>query len=853
MSGQTNRIIINTRTPEFSTAPSLYGLFFEDINHAADGGLYPEMIRNRAFEDSLVPEECTTDPEEKIIINPYGWPGAFNKGEGMDEWAAAVPPTDIPAWYSDRARMTLLTDPAACLNPNRKAALEVCFEEGGSISNIGYCGMAVKPGEAYDFMMFAASGVPAVITAKLMSGGSVLGSAAIALAAGEDYAQYSAVIQVPEGMDTGDSSLSPCLVLTADRACTVTFGFTSLLPERTYKGHGLREDLAEALKNTHSKFIRFPGGCVVEGISERNAWRFSRSIGPVWERPSCWLMWHYRATNGLGFHEYLQLCEDLEMDAMFVCNCGMSCQARRGGGFSEEITDEYLEEALNALSYALDPVCTEYGAKRAAAGHPEPFGLKYVEIGNENHGPEYDARYEKFYHALKERYPQVTYISNGHTEESGLPTEMVDEHYYSSPEFFFEHVNHFEDYDRKGPEIFLGEYAVNGGNTIASMECALAEAAFLTGVERCQDVVKLTAYAPLFQNADYTAWKPNLIVFDSREVYGIPTYHAVSLFGKYRGDEVYGIKVDGEMKPPVYHGVPGILCGKDGLKFKNAKLNGVPVEVTREVYGEVCEAEDGASVMVTGSHRHVFTGKSDAWNSAFGRFIENSPFRGEKNLWAVFGENSAAEDLTEYTFEIDVLREEDNPLTLNIWNFRPDTDAGCNEPKDTEWTSMSVRRQSWRIDGRTSAVRVPGWLDKPLTPDETVQVDIDFSRYNTYKIAANREGFDCYINGEFVQSCRLPLLPEVTASATGNDEEILVKLVHAGEEASTAVIAPDCAVEDDAVREIIAAPLDAVNSFANKTNVSAKEEKLHLLRNAEGEVIVDLPAHSIQVLRLKKA
>ena len=167
-------------------------------------------------------------------------------------------------------------------------------------------------------------------------------------------------------------------------------------------------------------------------------------------------MWHYRTTNGLGFHEYLQLCEDLEMEAMYVCNCGMSCQARHGGGFDEQTTEEYLAEALHALEYALGSPDTSYGGLRAGNGRKEPFKLKYVEIGNENFGPEYNVRYERFYKTLKEAFPQVIYISNGHTEKENLPTDFVDEHYYDAPEFFLENVDLFDDYDRKGPKIFLG-------------------------------------------------------------------------------------------------------------------------------------------------------------------------------------------------------------------------------------------------------------------------------------------------------------------------------------------------------------------------------------------------------------
>lgn len=343
-----NRITIETKKVRFETAPELYGLFFEDINRAADGGLYPECIRNRSFEDSLVPEGCTSDKNHVIYLNDGKWPGAFNHGEGMDEWAAAVPYTEIPAWYPVRASMKLMTGDT--LNPRRKAALRVRFEEGGSIENIGYCGISAREGESYSVLFFAKCEKMSVLTWKLVGkDGKVLGRTEIPVETEPQvgYVKYTGRI-TSDGTDHESR-----LVIEADRETEILFGFTSMLPEKTFMGHGLREDLAMALKNTHGKFIRFPGGCVVEGINEENTLRFSHTVGPIWERPSAQLMWHYRTTNGLGFHEYLQLCEDLEMEALYVLNCGISCQARHGHGFPEEVTDGYLQEALWAMEYEI--------------------------------------------------------------------------------------------------------------------------------------------------------------------------------------------------------------------------------------------------------------------------------------------------------------------------------------------------------------------------------------------------------------------------------------------------------------------------------------------------------------------
>ena len=839
-----NTLTIRTREPRFPAAPELYGLFFEDINHAADGGLYPEKLRNRAFEDSLVPEDCETDPEHLIYINDGNWPGVFNHGEGMDEWAAAVPPTEIPAWYAENAEMALLTE--GTLNPKRKAALQVHFQKGGSVKNIGYCGIHAESGEKLPFYAFLRADKDSVLTLSLQDEkGQVCGSETISVKAASDYQRYDAVVPCSE--THSDFSL----VIRCDRDNTIVFGFTSLMPEHTLKGHGLREDLALQLKNTHSRFIRFPGGCVVEGINEKNTLAFSKTVGPVWERPSAQLMWHYRTTNGLGFHEYLQLCEDLGMEALYVCNCGMSCQARHGKGFPKEVTEHYLREALDALEYALGPADAGFGAVRARMGHPEPFKLKYVEIGNENFGPEYLERYELFYHALKEAYPDVTYISNGHTERNDLPTEIVDEHYYNAPEFFLENTEMFDDYPRQGPDIFLGEYAVNGGKTIASWECALAEAAFLTGVEKNQDIVKLSAYAPLMQNSDYTAWKPNLIVFNNHEVYGIPSYHAVSLLAKYRGDTVIPVSLSGAAEPPAYSGIPGILAEKEGFLFKNVTVGGksIPEPDIEALYGELekDEAED-AYRMIFGSHRHRYAGKNPVWNQAFEDFIYSGDFREVPIMWALFhGENQE-----ETCFEFDAKFDQNTPVTFSVFNSCPASDAGCNEPKDTEWNRRVIRNQIWRIENGKSSLRVPRIFEKPVPESEKVPTAIDYSRWNHYKMTADRFGYQCFINGELVTEKKQPLHPVLHASCETTEKEIFLKVVNVSSTTQDLAIFVDTAVLPEISAELIQGTPEQQNSFENPLKISAHKQTITVRFEDDGSFTVPVPAYSVNVYRMKK-
>lgn len=830
-----------TANKKFPVAGDLYGLFFEDINRAGDSGLYPEMIRNRSFEDSFIPEGCTIDDSGQVYFNKSKWPGAFNHGEGIDDWIKDVPHTDIPGWYSEAAIMSLEYNDT--LNAKRRAALRVNFEKAGMIWNIGYHGVPVKEEDRYICTMFIKSSDEARLTLGFTdNAGNWIGEENLAVTGAAEYKKIEIKL-------TGKSTdFEGRFAIKAESSCEILIGFISVMPEDTYMGHGLRKDLVEMLKGLHPKFMRFPGGCVVEGLTEEAAMRFSNTIGPVWERPSHFLMWHYRTTNGLGYHEYLQLCEDLDMEAMYVCNCGICCQARHGYMFSEESIQDMLKEAMDAIEYAIGSKDTEFGAKRAAAGHPEPFTLKYLEIGNENWGEEYEHCYAIFYKAIKEKYPEIILISNSHTERQGLPTEYADEHYYSTPEFFFENEGRFNNYDRKGPKIFLGEYAVNGGKTIASMECALAEAVFLTGVEKNQDIVTLSAYAPLFENMNYAAWKPNLIVFNNHEVYGIPTYHVLSLFGKYRGNDVIETRIEGQMIPPCYQGIPGIYCNKPGLMIKNARINGESVDISKMIYGTYTE-NDGVIALERCENNHHFTGKNDAWNKAFEDFLNSNRRPGAENeedlMWAVFGHK----EYGEHTFEAEVKFDKGSTVTFSIWNSHPDTDAGCVEPKDFGWNLGNVHNQIWTIADGAGVTEKRGFFDRDLPAPEKTPLNIDYDSFHTYKIIAKDDSYECYIDGIMVQKQVLPRHPMVYSVASMDNENIYIKLVNITDSQMNIPITVDCKIDEKILVETVNGKMDSVNSMQNKTNVSIKKSEIYV----EGkEFTFCAMEHSVNVLICKK-
>lgn len=526
-----SKLKIKTKERRFETARDLYGIFFEDINRAGDGGLYPEMLRNRSFEDSVLPEGYIQQEDGIHVKTVSGWLDEFCNGEGLCRWVKGnnIPETEIPAWYTHNAKMELeLTD---TLNEHRDAALRIQFEKDGSLTNTGYCGISVKAGESYSLYLFAKAKEEIGLDVAIEYQGKVLTGNSLVVS-GQEYTRYDMKLTA------ADDCHEAQLTISCKEGGEILLGFISLMPDNTYMGHGLRTDLVEKLKGMSPKFMRFPGGCIVEGTTPSTAMRFRDTVGPAWERPSKLFLWHYRSTLGLGFHEYLQLCEDLGMEPMYVCNCGMTCQGRKSVLLEGEALDEMVQDTLDAIEYAIGSKESKWGRLRASMGHPEPFKMTYLEIGNENWGPDYEKRYNMIYKKVKELYPQIKTIANEHVEKNGCPAECVDEHFYNTTEFFAERVNYYDDYDRKGPKIFVGEVAVNEGNYMGQLYAALGEAAFLMGIEKNQDIVTLASYAPLFENVNYRAWYPNLIRFNNHQSLGIPTYYVWKMFGQNRGEYV---------------------------------------------------------------------------------------------------------------------------------------------------------------------------------------------------------------------------------------------------------------------------------------------------------------------------
>ncbi len=816
-------IDIQTKHIRFQTAPDFYGLFFEDINRSADGGLYPELLRNRAFEDSLLPPRCLPLDGAYGFVAPTGWRDQFNNGEGLKRWLDQVPPTPIPGWYAEGAVMTLTQEDT--LNPHRLAALDVSFLEDGAIYNIGYQGVPLTCQETYHFLMFAKG--EANLSIRLESREHRIYASEALHISGDGYRQYQLSLTVSV------SDPDAICTIAAAKPAHIRIGFTSLMPWDTYNGHGMRRDLMKMLKNTHSKFLRFPGGCIVEGFTKETAMRFSNTVGPVWERPSQNLMWHYRTTNGLGFHEYLQICEDLHLEAMYVVNCGLTCQGRKPEYFEGEELDELLQEALDAIEYATGPADTKWGRLRAAQGHPAPFRLKYLEIGNENDKEVYFTRYEKFYRAIHERHPEMILISNTHTERRHLPTQIVDEHLYSTADHFVTAATKYEQYDRSGPGIFIGEYAVTSGHDIGNLKSALAETMYLMDAEKNQDVVRLTCYAPLFQHVAYTSWYPNLIAFDNHACYGIPFYYALSMLAASHGKRLLTSRSESPFGCPDHRGLNGILA-QAGCRLKNVLVDGQPAAFSHGVLGEVQKQEDGALEIC-----------SDYINE-----LEGYPNMGHippHSAFVTFGN----EDKHTCTYELDFLfSSPDQSVDFAVWTHSSPMLFSRDEtnPLHTLWNPSYTYCHAWSIQKGAGRFASINRFNRSYFGDE-VQLPIRWGHYNHIRIVTKKGGFDCFLNGKLVQSAQVAAYPLVKELVSEDDQYLYVKVVNYSTLPDKLTIRLDCQIEPIYTVQVLTGNLQDQNSLEEPLKVAPVT---YTYTNGASQFTYPAPAGSFNVLKLTK-
>lgn len=509
----------------------LIGIFFEDINYGADGGLYAELVQNRDFEYS--PKDNT----RQGFDSGYAW-SVWENGQS----SAVKVATENP------------------LHENNPHYVVLQAKPGMALRNPGFDGIMLKKGEKYDFSVFSrmpeGSKGGKVIVRLLDNEGKEVAKSSVRVAAGK-WKKQSAVLTAQADVDAAVLSVEP------EVTGELHLDMVSLFPQKTFKGrkNGLRADLAQTLADLYPRFVRFPGGCVAHGNGIDNIYRWKNSVGPLEARKPMRNLWGYHQTLGLGYFEYFQFCEDIGAEPLPVLAAGVPCQnsacipgkplsGGQQGGIPMEEMGAYVQDILDLIEYANgDPKKSKWAKMRAEAGHPEPFNLKYVGIGNEDLiTPVFEERSEMIFKAVKEKYPEITVIGTvgpfyeGTDYEAGwkfatcLNVPMVDEHYYNTPGWFINNQDYYDRYDRTKPKVYLGEYAAHLPGRPNNIETALAEALYLTSVERNGDIVSMTSYAPLLAKEGHTQWNPDLIYFNNREVKPTVGYYTQLLYGQNSGD-----------------------------------------------------------------------------------------------------------------------------------------------------------------------------------------------------------------------------------------------------------------------------------------------------------------------------
>ena len=783
-------------------SPTHYGIFFEDINHAADGGLYAELIRNRSFEDG---------PR-------YGAPA------DMQSWT-----TYSAAGSVLQTKLIQPTKQNPLLNKAQHNALELTInatpEAPVCLINEGFWGINAVEGRTYRLSFWAkvlnyrGGAVKATLWSK--KGEDVYAAVAIPLdTKAKGWKKYTVTMQ----SNGNDPHAQFAMVF--DGVGVICLDVVSLFPP-TFKDreNGMRPDLAEMLYQMHPKFMRFPGGCFVEGQENpENAFHWERTIGPIEEREGHWnVNWGYRTTDGIGFHEYLQLAEDLGAKPLYVVNVGLW----HGGMTPVDSLQPWIDECLNALEYANGDVTTKYGALRAKNGHPAPFNIEYVEIGNENNQPDprqqsdrYYVRYGLFRKAILDKFPGIKCIGNvvawgddNPKWESKLYADLIDEHYYRTPGWFADAFHKYDNYPRLSPttqqptpRIYVGEYAVtNGFGDLGNQNAALGEAVYMMGMENNSDIVTMNSYAPIFVNENDAKWRPDMIRFNSHQVMGTPSYYVQQLMPQHLGTRVVKVTNDNPYKnrtdqKPLTPKQSRIGFGTWGTKASFATQ--MEMEM---VYGDW--QQEGSIVYQKGFKEATICVVKDVIN----RDRYTAKFRARKD-----------EGPEGFLILFNYVNDK-NYCWLNFggWGNTQHAIEQVNSDGKIQTATKrgSVEAGRWyNVTLKVAGDSVKAWLDDELVFDTVLKRDQSKGIFSSATIDEN----------------------------TG---ELIVKVCNTGDMVTTASLnLKNFSASEARVVRLAAAEGTDENSLSEPTNISPVEQPLSPETN---RVVLDIPAYSLNIVHIK--
>ncbi len=807
-------IVVDESAKGVDISPMLYGIFYEDINHAADGGIYAELVRNRSFED---------DAEEATSWEPY---------------------------LSVNGDVKMTIDTKNLLNDAQHQCLHVVTSNVGDtdagVLNTGFWGINAVKGRKYELSLWlkVVKGKEFYAILKGKNGTHLYASTRLDVAKEKGWQHITATL------DCTANDKEAILVITSKGNSDFYLDVVSLFPP-TYKNrpNGLRPDLAEMLYELHPAFMRFPGGCFVEGQeTPDNAFRWERTIGPIEERPGHENRnWGYRTSDGLGFHEYLQLAEDLNAKPLYVCNIGIW----HGGVTPVDEVQPWIDECLGAIEYANGPVSSKYGALRAKYGHPEPFNLEYIEIGNENNNNDgaqtsdhYYDRYRLFREAILAKYPNMHIIgdvASWGTDDprwnSDQKVDLVDEHYYRSPSWFASNFEKYDAYSRSWPDVYCGEYAVTiGFGTIGDLNAALGEAVYMMGFENNSDIVKMSSYAPIFVNENDARWRPDMVRFNNHSVMGTPSYYVQKLMADNRGDKSVVIKEGKKTVFPV----------KEELTPAESHV-GVTTWDTQATFKDIKVVTDNGTVECDCKNLNDF-------EIRLPRDMPSPPpgFELPTSTWEISGEGleqtSARRTLPailktpiqgrKYTITLKARKNAGSEGFIVAFNY-VGHDSYC-------WLTFGSMSNSSHVieqgvaNGRLQISRAEGKIETGHWYD--VKIDVDGNNVTAY------------LDGQEVVSGTLQgiVLPGIfsSASTADNGKEMIVKIVNTSAMSETANLDLGTFKTDGGTLiQMKSASGEAENTLLNPTNVYPTTKRISL--DASNPQFVVEP-YSLNIIRLKK-
>ncbi len=778
-------INIDCTKPTVELSPHLYGLFFEDINYAADGGLYAELVQNRSFEYYKVKN-------------------------------AQMPP--LFAWDKIErggARCDLSVENTSPLNNNNTNYLKIDIRNAGKtvgVSNSGFDGIPLDAGKKYDVSLYVRkadwSGNGQITVALELEDGTVCGQTEFS-GIGKDWKKLEGVLESDQTTDNAR------LVVTTSGKGELYLDMVSLFPQDTFNGrkNGMRKDLTQALKDLHPKFLRFPGGCIAHGNGIDNVYRWKDTVGDVANRKPNWNRWGYHQTYGLGYYEYFLLCEDIGATPLPVIPVGVSCGFTR----PQECVPmgelgPWIQNAIDLIEFCNGSASSQWGGVRARMGHPEPFNLKFVALGNEPHDNAlFRDRFPLFVEAIRKAHPEIKIVGT-----SGLGPEIPvydlmtkekvyssDEHYYMDPQWFIDNQNRFDDFDRSKPKIFVGEYASKDKRHFN----AVAEAAFLTGIERNGDMVDMTCYAPLFGNVKHCQWNPDLIYFDHRTVVKTPSYYVQQLFAANKGDVYLAneIKATNKKPQPTLSGSVGIGTWNTAIEVEDVKVNGRKVNLAN-------------------------------WQASSGDFKYKNGRLTQRDEHAEAAISESSEEFKGNTVTYTLRARKTSGQEGFLVQF------GTKEGQSDFW---------WNIGGWGNS-RHALQIGKGRSRSEVISKNgsIESGKWYDIKIVMSPGNIKCYLNGELIHDYDIKKstisISSTFDKATG---EVIVKLVNPREEAVAATINLNGLnqVAPEGTLMLLAGDKSAENTIENPDVVKTETSRIKVDKSFN----YTLPPMSVQFIRIK--